>query len=169
METKYVPNPNKRGDDSDEKFRLSQKLVLYNEKDKTFLLVIEPIAHADLQEREYEPWNFPGGHLIAEEDPIIGLSREIREELGEDVKYGEAEVIDFLLQRSGYVVYLAPYLEGEIRLSDEHERYIWKTAEEIEKDEKFHPLLKQAIRSAEKRIREREYLNDAKRISCRHS
>ena len=40
-------------------------------------------------------WDLPGGILEAGEDPVTGLRREIREELGVDCRVGELRAVDY--------------------------------------------------------------------------
>ncbi len=42
-----------------------------------------------------ERWDLPGGILEAGEDPVTGLRREIREELGIDCQVGELRAVDY--------------------------------------------------------------------------
>jgi molecular chaperone GrpE len=60
--------------------------------------------------------------------------------------------------------FLAFYYEGNVELSEEHTEYKWFTSDEIEKNEEIKPWLKEFVISALERLKEREYLNDAKRI-----
>lgn len=161
-----MPNENMRENGEDGQFNISQKIALFDPATHSFLLIIKHLTDEQRAKLPYEAWDLPGGHLFPQEDPEQGLKREVAEEIGPEVKYELDDVADFLLQNSGFVIYLAEYQEGDINLSEEHEKYVWQTAEEIEKNEKNHPLLKQAIRSAAKRLKEKEYLNDLKRLQA---
>ena len=160
---KYIPNPNQRENTQDGLFRLSQKVALYDPARNAFLILVEQESERKSLEHAGEPWDLPGGHLMRDEDPEIGLRRELQEELGDEVWYELAGVADFLLQNSGYIVYLAVYRGGDITVGRGCEGYLWKTAQEVEETELVHPLLGQAIRSAALRLKEREYLSETSR------
>src|SRR5205823_2529136 len=72
-------------------------------------------------------WEFPGGKVEAEEDPILALEREIREELGLDIAVGPLlgtgrdEHAERVIKLD---VHLAALLGGEITLL-EHAAVRW--------------------------------------------
>jgi len=73
-------------------------------------------------------WGPPGGKLEINEDPILGLKREVKEETGLII-----EVImpvttwfgSFNNKEIFAVDYLCSYKSGEIKLSAEHNSYKW--------------------------------------------
>ena len=94
--------------------------------------------------------DLPGGRIdVGEENAPLkdAIFREIREELGEDVKFHLASVL--FVHRLGYtkekegimnIVFDAEYLSGDIKLSDEHVSYEWVDgmSYEISRDD-FYP------------------------------
>lgn len=82
-------------------------------KDDQILLTRRPegTRHAGL-------WEFPGGKLDAGESPQEGLQRELREELGIEVRVGEVFDVVYYRYDWGAVLLLAYHcqqLSGEIR------------------------------------------------------
>ena len=59
---------------------------------------------------------------------------------------------------------LAFYKGGEMKLSEEHDQFEWKTAEEVEKSGEYKPWLKEVIRSATLHVKEKEIDQDVKRV-----
>ena len=94
--------------------------------------------------------DLPWGRIdVGEENAPLkdAIFREIREELGEDVKFHLASVL--FVHRLGYtkekegimnIVFDAEYLSGDIKLSDEHVSYEWVDGRsyEISRDD-FYP------------------------------
>lgn len=80
-------------------------------------------------------FDLPGGRIDNHEDttPLkLILDREIREELGEDLKYQLGNPAFqfrwFIAEKNWQIfltVYEAKYLSGEIQISDEHSDYVW--------------------------------------------
>ncbi len=79
-------------------------------------------------------WAPPGGHLEINEDPEMGLRREVKEETALEIEilavaniwYGKWEngpllVIDFLTR----------HRKGSVKLSQEHSGYCWVTLDEL--------------------------------------
>lgn len=80
-------------------------------------------------------FDLPGGRIDNHEDttPLkLILDREIREELGEGLKYQLGDPAfqfrRFIAEKNWQIfltVYEAEYLSGKIQLSDEHIGYVW--------------------------------------------
>jgi len=89
-------------------------------------------------------WDFPGGGLEDNEDPVEGIKREVLEETSlkiESIKViwkTQAEVNGNMVE---YNVYSVKLLSGEIRLSHEHTEFKWLTKEELLKL-KVEPYIK---------------------------
>jgi len=81
-------------------------------------------------------WELPGGRLHIDEDPRIGLQREIREELGVSIEVGEViSVEEFTMKRTGEqhvaLIFIAKLLEDDSFVvdADEVAEVVWVTKE----------------------------------------
>jgi len=114
------------------------------------------IAHGEklliIQDQDGQ-WELPGGKVQIEEDVAAALSREIREEIGEntDIEIGSAfhawirqphPNIKFLLFLVGFH---CSWKGGEISISPEHKNFRWITKEEVESID-FENMYKDAIK-----------------------
>lgn len=141
-------------------FQVTQKAIIYDPASKKFLL-----AKFSKEVSEKEEWSFFGGRIDIGENAPDALAREILEEAG-DIEYEIGEVVAAHVDGRCRIGYLVTYKGGEIVLSEEHSEYTWLTAEEIEKKKAVRPGVKQFVRSAIKRLKEREYLADLKRLQA---
>jgi molecular chaperone GrpE len=144
---------------------VTTRLILWNPLDKKFLLVKSEDKSSF--EPEHDAWGFVGGHLEKKEKLISALKREVSEEAG-DIEYDILGVLDASRRQSGTlsVAYLAIHKSGNIVLSDEHTEYQWMTIDEIEKNSRIAPVLKDLIKQSAERLKEREYLNDLQRTQA---
>jgi 8-oxo-dGTP pyrophosphatase MutT (NUDIX family) len=94
-----------------------------------------------------EHWDLPGGDLEQGEDPHASLEREIKEETDLTAKaknlVGEYE---FDLDNAGktthhITIYDTESFFGEVRISEEHTAYGWKTRDEILNLDKLEPYI----------------------------
>jgi ADP-ribose pyrophosphatase YjhB (NUDIX family) len=101
-------------------------------KDNKFLLL----------KRSSEPriWAPPGGRLQIDEDPVIGLQREVKEETNLNVEaLAPANTWFGLWKNNRYLLsidYVVRILGGEIKLSSEHTDYAWVSIAEMQAGEK---------------------------------
>ncbi len=143
-------------------FEVTQKAIIYDPEAEKFLLA----KYSGEVAKESFKWSFIGGRIDEkEEDAIKSLAREIKEEVG-DIEYEIRDVISTNIVGRCRIGYLVLYRGGDITLSDEHSEYRWMTSEEIENEKDFHPAVKEFIQTAEKRLKEQEYLNDLKRLQA---
>ena len=89
-----------------------------------------------LLHRVNEPkiWGPPGGRLQLEEDPRLGVSREIFEETGLEIELLGVVDIWFGSHGGGKLVsidYLARSSKTEVVLSEEHSDYRWASLEDL--------------------------------------
>jgi 8-oxo-dGTP diphosphatase len=74
-------------------------------------------------------WGFTGGGLEGEETPEAAMEREIREELGPEVRLALKSKVGPIpgLGQSHLLVHLFhyEYLEGDIILNEEHTQFAW--------------------------------------------
>lgn len=83
-------------------------------------------------------FELPGGHIEAGEDIIVGLKREIREELEMEIEVGEpCAVFTYTSEKFGpsiEVVYFAKFI-GDIQKiklhPEDHSEYLWVTEDEL--------------------------------------
>ena len=112
------------------------KVVLFN-GDKILLLISKNKPYAG-------KLDLPGGHLLHNEAPAVGLSREIKEETGLIVTdYRE-------LHEDGNLIFFWGHLpKGDITLSEEHSAYYLLHIDEIgEKGYKMSDILFNAVKKA---------------------
>lgn len=94
-------------------------------------------------------WGPPGGKLEINEDPILGLKREVKEETGFEI-----EVImpittwfgTFNNKKILAVDYLSTYTSGKIHLSDEHNSYKWLSIQELQKNKNEYFISKSGFK-----------------------
>lgn len=150
-------------------FTMSQKLILWDETTKKFLLVKEPDSTFFKEHPEYDAWVLLGGHMEESETVDEALRREVTEEAG-DIRYDVVGPV--FVGRSSFghpglfAVHLGIYRDGDITLSDEHTEYVWRSGDEIVNDEKIYPLLHESFKAALVRLKEREYLTDLQRLQA---
>ena len=91
-------------------------------------------------------WEFPGGKLEENETPEDCLKREIREELGIEIRV-QAYFMDIIFHYPEksicLLVYRAEYLSGEVALTD-HDKAEWVAVNELEQYE-FAPADKPIV------------------------
>lgn len=80
-------------------------------------------------------WEFITGRLEEEEDPAIGVLREVKEEVDLDVEIIMPINTSFFYRGSKdfpmvFIVYWCRYLKGEVKLSWEHTEYKWISLDE---------------------------------------
>lgn len=82
-------------------------------------------------------WDFPGGKLEPDENPLAGIAREVKEETGLDIQPLEIlGVYEFDLDNKGdnthrFTIYSTEIISGDLTLSEEHIEQRWATKDEI--------------------------------------
>ena len=79
-------------------------------------------------------WELPGGKIEKCEYFDEALIREIKEETGLDVKVGdfcEAVQDDYVHKRTVQLIMYAKDITGEVKISDEHDDWMWASLDEI--------------------------------------
>ncbi len=96
-------------------------------------------------------WEAISGRLEPGEEPLEAVHREIHEESGLAVRVDPRPWAAFTTDRAGVpmliVYYVADWIAGEFRLSEEHSDGRWMTAEEFAAVSPI-PRLVQAVREA---------------------
>lgn len=88
---------------------------------------------------DYRPgyWDVPGGTIEFGEDIIKALKRELKEEIGINVKIGKPIFVYNYLsgeyRHQFMIVYRCDFLSGDIKLSKDHDEYRWVSVEEMGK------------------------------------
>jgi len=133
--------------------KVSIKLVLHDPKKDKFLLLKRRIGK--------KMWGFVGGTINGDESISDTITREIKEEVGDDIKYDVNDIV-YAKRRAvpecgDYIkiAYLATYEDGEIVLSEEHTKYEWVEAEKIQKS-KYSPWVKECVQKALVKIEAQE-------------
>lgn len=108
-------------------------IVYYNDK---VLLVRESSKYLDGSEKV--KWDMVGGRINPDEEVLVGLVREIKEESGLDVEVESLiEVFDGFPNIQGeecHVVrlyFLCKALSNQVHLSDDHDSYDWVDPNDI--------------------------------------
>lgn len=170
METKVVDGKFIADEKGHELFQISQKVIVYDSEKKTFLM----LKIADTESffvQKYGAWDFPGGRVDVSEGLEDSLSRELREEIGFDsierLKQSGVFLAEYRKKRVLTLGYIAQAPSSQdITLGSEHDEYRWVTAEEVANGDEFGDMAKYFVSAAVERLKEQEYLNDAKRISA---
>ncbi|MBS3148219.1 NUDIX hydrolase [Candidatus Woesearchaeota archaeon] len=99
-------------------------------RDEKYLILLRAPTAKDYPEQ----WDFPGGNLEKNEEPLTGIEREVKEETGLVVKainpvatYDEFEDDD----QWHFTIYSTKIISGELSLSHEHTAFKWATEKEI--------------------------------------
>ena len=97
-------------------------------------------------------WDLPGGDLEFGEDPMQGIIRETKEEVGLNFEYLELWDIAAIVVPEGdfwvTIAYKAKYDSGEVKLSYEHDEFKWVTPEEflqLKSSEKLQRFVKKLL------------------------
>ena len=119
------------------RFRVAQKIALFNAKNE--ILIVRFSQDKRMPEKLRGKWDFPGGGLEWDESLSAGLAREIKEELGDiTIKVAKPLVIwDWVHTadsriRTVCVLYKGTFVDGEIKLSHEHDQFQWAQIGDLE-------------------------------------
>lgn len=116
-------------------YQISLKLIIKNQADEVLLLKVE---NHSMYNGFYD---FPGGRINEDEyktNILEILNREVVEEIGQDLKYtllqdnplayGRHEDFSRTYNKNVryfYLLFEAKYLNGEVKISDEHANFVW--------------------------------------------
>lgn len=126
------------------KIGVSQKAIIFNEQERLLILRRSKTAPYGAL-----IWDLPGGDLDYGEDAIIGITREIKEETGLDVRELKPfDVESHINDRKEFwvtIAYVGKTSSDNVSLSYEHDRHKWiepKEAEKIETADKIKRFIK---------------------------
>lgn len=112
-------------------------------------------------EPEKGRYDVPGGFLSAGEDPIEGLKRELREELGIEIDASVEDCVSIVPHTYGpdgdYVLaigFLARHVSGEPKAADDVAGFRWVTAEELDGIDFAWPHDRELVHKALQRAKE---------------
>ncbi len=118
-------------------FAVAVKAVIIKE-DKALVLCRSKVEMQSSYMNSRQKWDLPGGGLHFYERAEDGLHREIREETGLEAAIGPPvslfDVIKYHIHLCIFT-YACRWLEGEVRLSGEHEAFYWLTEDEAEESD----------------------------------
>ncbi len=118
-------------------FAVAVKAVIIKE-DKALVLCRSKVEMQSSYMNSRQKWDLPGGGLHFYERAEDGLHREIREETGLEAAIGPPvslfDVIKYHIHLCIFT-YACLWLEGEVRLSGEHEAFYWLTEDEAEESD----------------------------------
>lgn len=150
--------------------RIAQKVLFYDKDDGKFLFLKAHYDDNDPIDKEsrkkFGPWDLPGGHINNGEDDLLkALVREVQEETGMTIDTSAAVCRLELMtskertHRGLSVIYLLEYPGEPIILSDEHEEFIWLSAEDAAKHKELKPWLKDSVEKAVQQLELKDSLN----------
>lgn len=105
----------------------SQKVIL--KKEDKFLILLRSVSAI----RFPGLWDFPGGILEVDEDPMASVCREVREETQMDIELGN-EVGRYAYEEGvpvDFIVYTAKAKSEDVMIGEEHSEFRWATVDEI--------------------------------------
>lgn len=110
---------------------------VFNQRDEMLLL-----RERD-SKRKYM-WDLPGGTLVTDEQPLVGLRREVLEETGLTIAISSPLChLKWDRHESGHPIlvafYLAEVASGQVRLSGEHIGHRWMDQETMRREDVVLP------------------------------
>jgi 8-oxo-dGTP diphosphatase len=110
-------------------FGIATKAIIKN-KDNKFLVILK----SDIEEINPNEIDLPGGRLKFGENFEDGLKRETMEELGITIEIMRLSRVWTLIKNDLHLVgltFLANYVSGDIKLSQEHINFQWISKKDI--------------------------------------
>lgn len=119
----------KKCDIMEKPYGLTMRSIVKNEKDKILVLRRHPKSKTNPHK-----WELPGGKIEKGEFFDEALIREVKEETNLDVKVGdfcEAVQDDYPHKRTVQLIMYSKDITGEVKISDEHDDWMWASINEI--------------------------------------
>jgi len=105
-------------------FAIAVKSFIVNNKGELLL-----IKRGDKAPHRPNVWEIPGGRLKSGENPLEGLKRETKEEIGLDVEVLNPLRIHYFTRDDGQkitmITFLCKPLSDAVLLSNEHSEHVW--------------------------------------------
>lgn len=104
-------------------FILSVKVVILDKKGRCLLL-----KRSISSKYNKGKWDFPGGKADSKEDFEEALLREVAEETGLKISLGKvvgSAQSETPTKKVAYIILEGMIISGKVKLSDEHDEYIW--------------------------------------------
>jgi len=110
-------------------YGLTMRSIVKNDEGKILVLRRHPKSKTNPHK-----WELPGGKIEKGEFFDEALIREVKEETNLDVKVGdfcEAVQDDYPHKRTVQLIMYSKDITGEVKISDEHDDWMWASADEI--------------------------------------
>lgn len=110
-------------------YGLTMRSVVKNDEGNILVLRRHPKSKTNPHK-----WELPGGKIEKGEFFDEALIREVKEETGLDVKVGdfcEAVQDDYPHKRTVQLIMYSKDITGEVKISDEHDDWMWASLDEI--------------------------------------
>lgn len=110
-------------------YGLTMRSVVKNNEGKILVLRRHPKSKTNPHK-----WELPGGKIEKGEFFDEALIREVKEETDLDVKVGdfcEAVQDDYPHKRTVQLIMYSKDISGEVKISDEHDDWMWASVDEI--------------------------------------
>lgn len=127
----------------DKPYGLTMRGIIKNDNDEILVLRRHPKSRTNPHK-----WELPGGKVDPGEFFDNALIREIKEETSLDGKIGdfcEAVQDDYVHKRTVQIIMYLKDLKGEVKISDEHDDWMWASLDkikELELSTAFEKVLK---------------------------
>lgn len=127
----------------DKPYGLTMRGIIKNDNDEILILRRHPKSRTNPHK-----WELPGGKVDPGEFFDDALIREIKEETSLDGKIGdfcEAVQDDYVHKRTVQIIMYLKDLKGEVKISDEHDDWMWASLDkikELELSTAFEKVLK---------------------------
>lgn len=113
----------------DKPYGLTMRGIIKNDNDEILVLRRHPKSRTNPHK-----WELPGGKVDPGEFFDEALIREIKEETSLDGKIGdfcEAVQDDYVHKRTVQIIMYLKDLKGEVKISDEHDDWMWASLDKI--------------------------------------
>ena len=113
-----------------EEVGVSQKVIIFNKEGKVLT-----VRRTETAPSNPNKWDFPGGDLGFGEDALRGITREVKEEVGIEIKNLKPFDVESHINEMGNfwvtIAYTAEAVSDKVILSYEHDEFKWLTTNEF--------------------------------------